>query len=118
MEITIDASELAGIVTPADFASLIPKLTAATSKIGADVQAGAVARSRVDTGTMRAGWQCVIEAGANSIYATISNGVLYTVFNEFGTWKMAAQPMAIPALDENTPAYVAAVEAILGSLFS
>jgi hypothetical protein len=116
MQITIDASDLGKIVTPADLAALMPKLTMAVGKVGADVQAGAMARSRVDTGAMRSGWQCVIEKGGDSVYATISNGVLYTVHNEYGTWKMAAQPMAIPSLDENTPAFVAAVEAILGSI--
>jgi hypothetical protein len=69
------------------------------SIIAADAQttrADAMARSRVDTGQMKAGWT------ANNItpYAyELRNDVPHTIYNEYGTYKMSAQPMATPAIE-------------------
>lgn len=75
------------------------KLRAGTaSRHAADrVVKGAAARSRVDTGRMRAGWQS--ERTGEYEYE-VSNDVDYTIYNEFGTRNMSAQPMLGPAIEE------------------
>lgn len=55
----------------------------------------AQAKSRVDTGQMRAGWR--VEAAGDGF--ALVNDVAHTVYNEYGTHKMTAQPMAHPAAD-------------------
>lgn len=57
---------------------------------------GAKRRSRVRTGEMRDGWRKE-PAGDGWI---VANDVPYTFYNEYGTTKMAAQPMLHPASDE------------------
>lgn len=67
--------------------------------IAADAQmtkADAQARSRVDTGQMRAGWTAFND---DPYSYTLENKVPHTVFNEYGTTKMSAQPMATPAIE-------------------
>lgn len=55
--------------------------------------------SRVDTGAMQTGWtRRRVGEGGKAGYR-ILNSVPYTVYNEFGTYKMSAQPMLGPAMD-------------------
>ena len=58
----------------------------------------AASLSRVDTGAMRAGWAWRWYARGVRATAYVYNSVKYTIYNEFGTWKMSAQPMLGPAL--------------------
>lgn len=60
------------------------------------MEAEAKARSRVRTGTMRAGWEARI-TGEHT--GSVRNGVRYTIYNEFGTRYMGAQPMIVPAAE-------------------
>jgi len=55
-------------------------------------------RSRVETGAMKAGWQSR-RAPGNKTYEVL-NPVTYTVYNEYGTINMGAQPMLAPAVEE------------------
>lgn len=57
-------------------------------------------RSRVRTGTMKKGWKRKPFEFMGMKGWFIYNEVPYTVFNEFGTSRMAAQPMLRPALQE------------------
>lgn len=82
----------------------------AVRKTAFDVEAGAKARSRVDTGNMKNGWQTEIEDDLN---AWVYNDVEYVVHHEFGTHKMSAQPMAIPAAEEVRPSFNAAMKELL-----
>lgn len=77
--------------------------TAASHRIrrGAElVKAGAVRRSRYDPFSdgphMRDGWK--VEPAGDGFRVT--NPVDHTIFNEYGTVKMSAQPMLHPASDE------------------
>ena len=67
-----------------------------------EIQAGAMERSRVDTGQMRAGWEAHVEG----THGDVTNDVDHTIYNEFGTVHMAAQPMAGPAAEEARPGFI------------
>lgn len=69
---------------------------------GDEMRAGAARRSRVDTGDMRDGW----EWRETNEGGYLTNEVPHTVFNEYGTRHMSAQPMARPAFDEVAPKIV------------
>lgn len=69
---------------------------AAVQKTAQDVEAGAKARSRVDTGAMRNAWQAVPRGPYE---AEVVNGVDYAIYHEYGTRHMSAQPMAVPAAE-------------------
>lgn len=75
----------------------------AASELSAEVVRLAKEKSRVDSGKMQAGWnRSKIGAGRKGGYR-IYNTVPYTVFNEFGTSRMEAQPMLGPAMVEVEP---------------
>jgi HK97 gp10 family phage protein len=69
----------------------------AVKRTAARIETGAKKRSRVDTGTMRAGWQ---QADVGDLEIMVFNPVFYTIFNEYGTIYMSAQPMLRPAIEE------------------
>lgn len=70
---------------------------AAVEKAVMDIEAGAKARSRVDTGQMRNGWQGEMTGETEG---RVSNSVEHAIYNEFGTVSMPAQPMMHPAAEE------------------
>lgn len=78
----------------------------AVRKATTDVRTHAAARSRVDTGTMRRGWQAVMRT---ELHGVVFNPVEYTIWNELGTRFMSAAPMATPAAELVRPAFVAAM---------
>lgn len=114
MGIFADASQLGDIIPPGRAEAVTALVIAATNKATADIEARAKARSRVDTGAMRNGWESkpATDAG-DAIYGEVSNAVEYTIHNEYGTWKMSAQPMGRPALAEVGPGYGMAIGQIL-----
>lgn len=61
------------------------------------MQKTAKARSRVDTGRMKAGWE-IVEITDHS--GVLRNTVRHVVFNEYGTRHMSAQPMLHPAAEQ------------------
>jgi len=67
---------------------------------GKEVESYAKSFSRVDTGAMKSGWQSEM---TGDMTARISNDVEYTIYNEFGTYKMSAQPMLTPAMEMIAP---------------
>jgi HK97 gp10 family phage protein len=78
-------------------AGLKPKAHALVAETIVAVRDSAKAHSRVDTGEMRDGWTA---EQTSDTHGTVSNDVPHTVFNEYGTVKMTAQPMLHPAMDE------------------
>jgi HK97 gp10 family phage protein len=72
------------------------------AKAAHDIELGCKKRSRVDTGTMRAGWQAHESPGVGWV---VFNPVQYTVYNEYGTIYMSAQPMLRPAIEEVRPQF-------------
>jgi hypothetical protein len=80
-------------------------------KTAADVEAGTKVRSRVgETGNMRAGWQ----QEPDGEYAVIVyNNVEYAIHHEYGTYKMTAQPMLHPSMDEERRPFDAGMARLL-----
>ena len=91
--------------------SVLPVLIAeAESKAGNAVEEtilaiedGAKRRSRVDTGQMRGGWTSGMEGPTEGV---VWNSVQHTIFNEYGTAFMSAQPMLGPAVEEEMPKFI------------
>jgi hypothetical protein len=78
-----------------------------------NIEAGCKQRSRVDTGAMRAGWQSQMTGPAEG---EVSNPVEHTVYNEYGTVNMPAQPMAHPAADAEQGPFQARIAKALGEV--
>jgi HK97 gp10 family phage protein len=74
----------------------------ALDKCAARIETGAKERSRVDTGAMRDGWTT---ERINNFSRLVYNPVYYTIFNEYGTINMPAQPMLKPAMEEAMPEF-------------
>lgn len=85
-----------------DIARILPEAAdvVVNRKHGPAMAEGAARRSRVDTGEMRDGWRW--EATGRGTGQLI-NEVDHTVYNEYGTRNMSAQPMARPAFEEEAP---------------
>jgi HK97 gp10 family phage protein len=73
------------------------KVARAVAKASADIERRAKAKSRVDTGNMRGGWQ---HQSLGPMESMVFNLVDYTIYNEYGTVTMTAQPMLRPAVEE------------------
>jgi HK97 gp10 family phage protein len=86
---------------------------AAVQKAVFDVEAGCKVRSRVDTGAMRNAWQGRMTGDTEG---EVANGVEYAIYNEYGTAKMPAQPMAHPAADAARPGFEAAIKQAIAGL--
>ncbi len=76
------------------------RASAAVRQAEIAIERGSKARSRVDTGTMRGGWQHQIKGPFEGM---VFNLIDYTVYNEFGTSRMSAQPMLRPAVEDARP---------------
>lgn len=70
------------------------------------IEAGAEARSRVDTGAMRAGWSA---SPRGEMEWQVVNSVSYAIYHEFGTRHMGARPMVIPAAEDARAGFAAAI---------
>lgn len=70
---------------------------AAVEKTVFAVETGAKIRARVDTGAMRAGLQGEMTGEHEGRVVGLAS---HTIYNEFGTRYMAAQPMLIPAAEQ------------------
>lgn len=57
----------------------------------------------VDTGRLRDSITTTIDDQGTTIKGSVSTDVSYAVYQEFGTYKMAAQPFMRPAMDECKP---------------
>lgn len=83
-----------------DIAAYSKRVQAKTKAVVADdaklTEADATARSRVDTGEMRDGWHAF---NLDAYTYELSNEVPHTIYNEYGTVHMSAQPMATPAVE-------------------
>lgn len=86
-------------------AAAVGKAELVVAKTTIDIKGGAAGRSRVDTGAMQGGWT----ANVGGLHGIVESGPDYTVYNEFGTSKMAAQPMATPAAEMARGPYYAAM---------
>jgi HK97 gp10 family phage protein len=82
------------------------KVRKAIRKAEASIERRAKKRSRVDTGNMRGGWQ---HRATGNFEGAVFNLVHYTIHHEYGTSKMAAQPMLRPAVEETRPELIAEI---------
>lgn len=79
------------------------KAAAVIERTALRVEAGAKARSRVDTGFMRGEWQ--VADGDDELEKRVVDAAEHTVYNEYGTRYMSAQPMAAPAAEDARPGF-------------
>lgn len=86
-------------------AAAVGKAELVVAKTTEDIRGDAEGRSRVDTGAMAAGWMAFVGGLTGRVEASED----YTVHNEFGTVKMSAQPMAVPAAETARGPYYAAM---------
>lgn len=85
------------------------KAALAVAKTAADIEAGAKSRARVDTGHMRSS----IKAKASGkLTARVTAGAEYTIYNEYGTTKVPAQPMLRPAAHQAEAPFIAAMKKV------
>lgn len=81
------------------------RIQAAQRQSAENIVKGAKSRSRVRTGKMRDGWQA--EHGQEE--SVVFNPVDYTIFNEWGTVRMSAQPMLGPAAEDERASFTEAI---------
>lgn len=91
---------------PAIIAYSSAKASRAVRKAEADIVRRSMARSRYDTGNMRGGWQ---SREVGEFEGVVFNLVSYTIYNEYGTVNMSAQPMLRPAVEDTRPEFEANV---------
>ncbi|AXR78987.1 HK97-gp10 family putative phage morphogenesis protein [Natrarchaeobaculum sulfurireducens] len=75
------------------------ELVVAMTESSLEIEADARRRSPVDTGNLRGAWTSEVETEGETIIAEIGNEAAYAAFVEFGTNRMAAQPMIRPAIE-------------------
>lgn len=80
------------------------------NRAGYRMEAEAKSRARVDTGYMR-GQIRWMELSPTS--GELVAGATYTIFNEYGTVNMSAQPMFLPALEIVRPLMLKEVRLVL-----
>jgi len=83
------------------------RIQTARRQAAENIRRGAANRSRVRTGKMQKGWS--VEHGPED--SLVFNDVPYTVYNEYGTHRMSAQPMLVPAVEEERGRFVDAITA-------
>ena len=87
------------------------KAALVVQKTAHDIEAGCKARSRVDTGQMRSGWATEPQGQHEAL---VYNPVEHTIYNEFGTDSMPAQPMLTPSVEEAREPFQAALAEVYG----
>jgi HK97 gp10 family phage protein len=100
------------------YSSRIPEIVAeinagieqVVERTGLRVEAGAKKRARVATGYMR-GQIRWTKTGPYS--GEVVGGADYTIFNEYGTVYMSAQPMFGPATEEARPLFDAEIKLVI-----
>ncbi len=91
-DIQLDTSKLNQIMASLDY-----NTDQAIQWLARQVQAGAMMRAPVDTGALKNSIEAErIESGVWQVH----DGVEYGIYQELGTYKMAAQPFLIPACEQ------------------
>lgn len=86
------------------------KATLAVRKAAKDVQGQAKGGAAVDTGFMRSN----IRTMAQGKYASeVISHAEYSVYVEYGTYKMGAQPFMVPAAEAVRPSFIAAMRQVV-----
>lgn len=98
--------------------SKIPHLTAQArqraesfvAKAAADIEAQAKARAPVDTGLLK---NSINERQEGDLRHVVESPVHYSVYQEFGTRKMPAQPYMVPAVEIVKPSFERAMRSLI-----
>lgn len=113
-----DASQLRQLgVELGIHASNVPnKARVVVKKTAKDIEATAKKLAPVDTGNLRSSITTSDLRGVsrNSLSAEVRASASYSVYLEMGTSRMAPQPFMRPAADTHEPAFMAAMEKIIG----
>lgn len=88
------------------------ELPTVVGRAATDIEARAKGYAAVDTGEMQAG----INSVHGGLSATVNAPVEHSLYVEYGTSKMAAQPFMRPAAEAGGPAFQAAIAELLGRL--
>lgn len=78
------------------FTNVQPVLDSTVEKVAEEVRQNIRNKNIIDTGALLDS----IEAETGKMPARVRDGVPYGVYNEFGTYKMAARPFFIPAVEK------------------
>lgn len=84
------------------------KASAAVRATAFSVEGIAKTKVAVDTGNLKNSIQVDTDTG-NDLEAEVSTNVEYAVYQEYGTYKMAAHPYMTPAAEASFPAFVQAM---------
>jgi HK97 gp10 family phage protein len=85
-------------------AQLLAKAAQGVQKAASDVEAHAKGRAPVDTGNLKSS----IEAtSTGALSAQVNAGAEYGIYQEYGTYKMSAQPFMVPAAEAVRPMFIA-----------
>lgn len=106
------------ISTKIKVTSYVPQLTAlareragvAVAKAAADIEAQAKARAPVDTGLLK---NSINQREEDSLRRVVESPIHYSVYQEYGTHKMAAQPYMTPAVEFVAPSFEAAMRSLI-----
>jgi HK97 gp10 family phage protein len=91
-------------------AQIESKAALAVAKTARDVEAAAKSRAPVDTGALR---NSITAEQLAALAWIVAVGAEYGIYQEFGTYKMGAQPFLVPAFNTAAPVLVAALKALL-----
>lgn len=95
-------------------AAALPKVAEAVIEKGAhDIEAGAKTRAPVDTGNLR---NSITAEQLTALAWMVYVGAYYGIYQEMGTYKMAAHPFLIPAFEAVRDSIVEAMHAALKGL--
>lgn len=90
-------------------AGMVPKAEAAVTATVAMIEASAKGQAPVDTGNLRNS----IQGQSGGLEGRVNCGASYGIYQEFGTYKMAAQPFMVPAAEAARGPFMAAVAEIV-----
>lgn len=94
---------------PAVTAGMRPKARAAVMLTAANIEGTAKTLAPVDIGNLRSSIQ---HAPTGDLAAEVTVGAEYAIYVEMGTTRMGAQPYLLPAVEQQTPAFQAAMRGI------
>lgn len=111
IQITVTGGAGAAALFQAYADSIVPKVSGAVAQGGMLVETDAKAMAPVDTGLLRGSITSVPEG----MTCEIGTNVEYGIYQEFGTYKMAAHPYLVPALVNNEEAILELIAAAISA---
>lgn len=91
-------------------ADMPAKASVAVQKAAYDVEAQAKGYAPVDTGYLRG---AIMASPTGMLSAKVNAGAEYSVYQEYGTYKMGAQPFMVPAAETVRPRFIAAMRQVV-----